>query len=110
MGGAREKGKWVTGIKEGTWDEHWVLYVSDEAWESTPKTKSMLANLTINYIKKEKKQYATEIHSQRHQTLELRDVLVIFHLFSRFTLHLSPIPRHTVCELRQFLHLLIGCK
>ena len=31
------------GIEEGTcWDEHWVLYVSDESWESTPKTKSTL--------------------------------------------------------------------
>ena len=43
------------GIEEGTcWDEHWVLYVSDESQESTPKTKStlytMIANLTINYI------------------------------------------------------------
>ena len=23
-----EKGKWVMGVEEGTWDEHWVLYVS----------------------------------------------------------------------------------
>ena len=53
-GGVRE-GKWVMGIEGGTcWDEHWVLYVSDEPGESTPKTKStlytLLANLTINYI------------------------------------------------------------
>ena len=53
--------KWVMDIEEGTcWDEHWVLYVSKESWESTPETKSilynyMLANLTINYIKKIKK-------------------------------------------------------
>ena len=46
------------GIEEGTcWDEHWVLYVSDEPQESTPKTKSTLStlyvtDLTINYIKK----------------------------------------------------------
>ena len=45
------------GIEEGTcWDEHWVLYVSNESWESTPEAKStvyihcMLANLTINYL------------------------------------------------------------
>ena len=59
MGGVRKRGKWVMGIEGGTcWDEHWVLYVSDESQESTPKTKStlyihcMLAKLTINYIKK----------------------------------------------------------
>ena len=23
--------KWVGGIKEDTWDEHWVSYVSDES-------------------------------------------------------------------------------
>ena len=58
-GDVGERGKWVMGIEEGTcWDEHWVLYVGDESQESTPKTKStlyihcMLANLTINYIKK----------------------------------------------------------
>ena len=53
-----EREKWVTGIEEGTcWDEHWVLHVSDEPQESTPKQRAhfplyMLANLTINYIKK----------------------------------------------------------
>ena len=31
--------KWVMGIKEGTcWQEHWVLYVSDESLNSTPET------------------------------------------------------------------------
>ena len=30
--------KWVIGIKEGTCDEHWVLYVSDESLNSTPET------------------------------------------------------------------------
>ena len=31
--------KCVMGIKEGTcWDEHWVLYVSDESLNSTPET------------------------------------------------------------------------
>ena len=54
-GGAKDRGKQVRGIEEGTCcDEHSVLYVSDEPWESTPKTKSTLytlyVNLTINYI------------------------------------------------------------
>ena len=31
------------GIKEGTcWDEHWVLYVSDESLNSTPETNTTL--------------------------------------------------------------------
>ena len=31
------------GIKEGTcWDEHWVLYVSDESLNSTPETNITL--------------------------------------------------------------------
>ena len=30
--------KWVMGRKECTcWDEHWMLYVSDEALNSTPE-------------------------------------------------------------------------
>ena len=50
MGGmVGERGKWVMGIEEGTyWDEHWVLYVSNEPWESTPKTKSTLYTLCIS--------------------------------------------------------------
>ena len=36
------------GIEEGTWDEHWVLYVSDESQESTPKTKSTLYMLYVS--------------------------------------------------------------
>ena len=33
--------KWVMGIKEGTsWDEHWVLYESDESPGSTPETNT----------------------------------------------------------------------
>ena len=43
-----ERGKWVMGIEEGTWDEHWVLYVSNEPGESTPKTKSTLYTLYVN--------------------------------------------------------------
>ena len=43
MEGAGERGNWVMGIEEGTcWDEHWMLYVNDESWESMPKTKSTL--------------------------------------------------------------------
>ena len=30
--------RWVMGTKEGTCDEHWVLYVSDESLNSTPET------------------------------------------------------------------------
>ena len=47
------------GIEEGTcWDEHWVLYVSNEPWESTPKTKNTLHTLYVSqfdnklYLKK----------------------------------------------------------
>ena len=56
-----KRGKWVTGIEEGNfWNEHWVLCVSDESWESTPEARSTLytpytsciANLTVNYILK----------------------------------------------------------
>ena len=47
--GVEERGKWVMGIEEGTcWDEHWVLYISDEPWESTPKTKSTLYTLYVS--------------------------------------------------------------
>ena len=38
----------MMGIEEGTcWDEHWVLYVSNEPRESTPKTKSTLYTLYV---------------------------------------------------------------
>ena len=40
MGG--EQAKWVVGIKEGTCDEHWVLYVSDESLNFTPETNITL--------------------------------------------------------------------
>ena len=30
--------RWVMGVKEGTYDEHWVLCVSDESLKSTPET------------------------------------------------------------------------
>ena len=43
------EGKCVMGIEEGIcWDEHWVLYGSDESWESTPKTKSTLYTLYVS--------------------------------------------------------------
>ena len=32
----RRWAKWIMGIKEGTCDEHWMLYVSDELLNSTP--------------------------------------------------------------------------
>ena len=38
----REEGEIVMGIKEGTCDEHWVLHVSDESLNSTPKTNITL--------------------------------------------------------------------
>ena len=54
-----KRGKWVMGIEEGTCSEkHWVLYISDEPRESTPKTKSTLYKLYVSqfdnklYLKK----------------------------------------------------------
>ena len=41
-GGGWGWAKWVMGIKEGTCDAHWVLYVSDESLNSTPETKTIL--------------------------------------------------------------------
>ena len=59
-----ERGKWVMGTEEGTcWDEHWVFYVNNESWESTPKTKSILYTLYVSqldnklYLKKNKVKY-----------------------------------------------------
>lgn len=34
--------KCVMGIKKGTCDEHWMLYVSDESLNSTPETNIAL--------------------------------------------------------------------
>ena len=39
--------KWVMGIKKGTCDEHWVLYVSDELLHSIPDTNT---TLHVNYL------------------------------------------------------------
>ena len=51
MGGAGERGKWVVGFEEGAcWDEHWVLYVSDEPRESSAKTKSTLDTLYVSQL------------------------------------------------------------
>ena len=36
--------------EEGTWDEHWVLNVSDEPQESTPKTESALYSQVDNKL------------------------------------------------------------
>ena len=58
-----KRGKWVMGIEEGTcWDEHWVFYVVMNHRNLLPKpraycTHSMLVNLTINCIKKKKKDF-----------------------------------------------------
>ena len=39
------------GIEEGTcWNEHWMLYVSNESRESTPKTKSTLYTLYVSQL------------------------------------------------------------
>ena len=38
-------GRWarqVMEIKEGTWDEHWLLHISDESLNSTPETNITL--------------------------------------------------------------------
>ena len=36
--------KWVMGIKEDTcWNEHWVLYVSNESLNATPETNTTLS-------------------------------------------------------------------
>ena len=34
--------RWGMGHKEGTCDEHWVLYVNDESLNSTPETNIAL--------------------------------------------------------------------
>jgi len=48
-GGGGEWVKWVMGIKEGTWDEHRVLYVSAGSLNSTPETNIILCwNLNKN--------------------------------------------------------------
>ena len=39
------------GIEEGTcWEEHWVLYESNESWESTPKTKITLCTVYVSQL------------------------------------------------------------
>ena len=48
-GEAGERGKWVMGTEDGTcWDEHWVLYVSNESRESTHETKSTLYTVCVS--------------------------------------------------------------
>ena len=40
----RRWGKWVIGIKEGTfWDEHWVSYARDESLGTIPEAKTTLS-------------------------------------------------------------------
>ena len=41
--GLGKRAKWVMGMEGGTcWDEHWVLYGSDEPWESTQNQEHSL--------------------------------------------------------------------
>ena len=45
--------RWVMGIKEGTCDEHWELYVNDESMNSTPETDHcMFTNKNFFKVKK----------------------------------------------------------
>ena len=39
--------KCIRGIKEDTWDEHWVLYIGDESLESTSE---IIIALYANYL------------------------------------------------------------
>ena len=49
VGRLGRQGKWVMGLEEGTcWDEHWVLYVSDESGESTSEAKTILYTLYVS--------------------------------------------------------------
>ena len=34
--------RWMMGIKEGSYDEYWVLYVSEQSLNSTPETNTAL--------------------------------------------------------------------
>jgi len=43
-----KEARWVMGTKEGTCDEHWVLYISDKSLDSTPETNTALH---VNYLK-----------------------------------------------------------
>ena len=49
-------------IKEGTWDEHWVLYVSDKSLNSTPETNiALYANQSLNKtLRQTKRAWALE--------------------------------------------------
>ena len=40
--------RWVMGIKEGTCDEPWVFYVSDESLNSTPEFTLHVTNWNLN--------------------------------------------------------------
>ena len=53
-----EQAKWVMGIMEGTWDEHWVLYESDGSLNSTPENNTAL-NVNQNLNKNMKKKNAS---------------------------------------------------
>ena len=55
--------KWVMGIKEGTWDDHWVLYVSEESLGSNtePILHYMLTNFNLNKILEEEKKSLKQV-------------------------------------------------
>ena len=43
------------GVKEGTWEDHWVLCVSDESLNSPPETNTMPYGNQLEFkLKKEK--------------------------------------------------------
>ena len=46
--------KWLMGVKEGTCDEHWVLYGNDESLNSTPETSITPHGSYLNKNSKEK--------------------------------------------------------
>ena len=49
MGEEGKMGDGWMGIEEGTcWDKHWVLHVSKESWEFTPKAKTTLYTLYVS--------------------------------------------------------------
>ena len=50
VAGEEVAGAWgnrMMGMKEGTgWNEHWVLYATDESLNSTPETNTTICKLT----------------------------------------------------------------
>ena len=66
------------GIKEGTCDEHWVLYVSDESPNSTPEINIALyvdQNLNKN-LKKKKKKTLPYLSTSQRQCFQLHYICI----------------------------------